>query len=133
MGIRKHTPRTCMSKNISFLTTRFKESQVSGLAKLGFGKSWNLPNLNYESHAMRVTCIIMRIILYTTYNILHIAHNVLHIIRSYAMRPWNHGLDIRTSQNEGSTHVTATREPSLANTESFSYIHTYFIFRSFIY
>ena len=109
-----------MSKNISFLTTRFKESQVSGLAKLGFGKSWNLPNLNYESHAMRVTCIIMRIILYTTYNILqiahnilHIAHNIFHIIQTYSMRPLNYGVDIKTSQNEGSTYRTSTRELSL--------------------
>ena len=114
------------------------ESQVSGLAKLGFGKSWNLPKLNYESHAMRVTCIIMRIILYTTYNILHIAHNILHItynifhiIHSYDMIPWNHGHDIKTSQKEGSTYGTSTMDPSLANTESASFIHTYFI--SFFY
>ena len=81
------------------------ESQVSGHAKLRLGKLVSFPNLDEQIHAMRVTCIIMRIILYTTYNILHIAHNILHIahnifhiIHSYAMRPWNHGLDIKTSQ-----------------------------------
>ena len=80
---------------------------------------------------MRVTCIIILIILHTTYNILHIAynilhiaHNIFHIIRSYVMRPWNHGLDFKTSQNEGSTYGTSTREPSLANIESTSFIHT---------
>ena len=83
---------------------------------------------------MRVTSIIIRIILHTAHNILHIAHNILHIahkifhiIRSYAMRPWNHGLDIKTYKNEGSTYGTSTREPSLANTNSASFIHTYFI------
>ena len=50
----------------------------------------------------------MRIILHTSHNILHIPQNILHIvlkifhiIRSYAMRPWNHEVDIKTSQNEG--------------------------------
>ena len=66
------------------------ESQDSGLAKS-----------DQESHAMRVPCIIIHIV---------------HIISSYAMRPWNHGLDIKTSQNEGSTYGTSTREPSLINT-----------------
>ena len=91
--------------------------------------------MDWESHAMRVTCVIIRVILHTTHNVLHIvhhimhiAHNIIHIILSYAMRPWNHGFDIRTSQNEGSTNGTSTREPSLTNTESISFIHTYFIF-----
>ena len=106
------------------------ESQVSGLAKSV-----------KKSHVMRVTCITRRIILHTTRNILHIehiilhkthnillvAHNIFHIIRSYAMGPWNHGLDVRTSQNEGSTYGTSTRDPSLANTKSTSFIHTYLI------
>ena len=80
------------------------ESQVSGLAKFGLGKSMDLPNLDLESHSMSVTCIIKLIILQTTHNIFHIAHiiihithNIVHIIHSYAMRPWNHGLDIKTS------------------------------------
>ena len=84
------------------------ESQVSGLAKLGLAKLVSFPNLDQESHAMRLTCIIILIILHTTHNILHIAHNILHIahnflhiIHSYAMRPWNHGLDIKTSQKRG--------------------------------
>ena len=83
---------------------------------------------------MRVTYMIILILLQTTHNILHIAHivlhiahNIFHIIHSYAMGPCNHGLDIMTSQNEGSTYGTSTREPSLANTESSSFIHTYFI------
>ena len=92
------------------------ESQVSRLAKFGLGKSVDFPNLDYESHAMRVTCIIIGIILHIAHDILHIAHNILHIehnifhiIRSYAIRPWNHGLDIKNSQNEGSTYGTSTR------------------------
>ena len=89
------------------------ESQVNGLAKFGIGKL-----------AMRVTCISILIILQAPHNILHILYHVVHIILSYAMRPWNHGLDIKTSQNEGSTYGTSTREPSLANTESTSFIHT---------
>ena len=84
------------------------ESQVRRLANFGSGKSMDLPNLNLESHAMSVTCIIKHIILQTTHNIfhiehiiIHITHNVVHIIHSYAMRPWNHGLDIKTSQKWG--------------------------------
>ena len=69
---------------------------------------------------MRVTCLTIRIIL-------HIAYYIFHIIRSYAMRPWNHGLDIQISQNEGSTYETSTRESSLESTESASFIHMYFI------
>ena len=107
-----------MRKNTSFLTIYFMESEVSGLAKFGLGKSMVLPNLDLESHAMSVTCIIKLIILLTAHNIFHISCHVVHIILSYAMRPWDHGLDVRTSQNEGSTYVTSTREPSLANTES---------------
>ena len=30
------------------------------------------------------------------HNILHIADKILHIICSYAIIPWNHGLDIMT-------------------------------------
>ena len=115
------------------------ESQVSGLAKLdrkvselakfGLGKLLDLPNFNQESHDMRVTCIIILIILQAAYNILHISYHVVHIILSYAMRPSNHGLDIRTSQNECSTYGTSTREPSLTKTESASlFIRTSFSF-----
>ena len=71
-------------------------------------KSMDLPNLNLESHAISVTCIIKLIILQTEHNIFHIAHiiihitlNVVHIIHSYAMRRWNHGIDIKTSQKLG--------------------------------
>ena len=77
---------------------------------------------------MIVTCIIIHIILQTTHNILHISYQIVHVIPSYAMRPWNHKLDIKTSQKEGSTYGTSTREPPLANTESASFIHTNFIF-----
>ena len=109
------------------------ESQVSRLAKFGLGKLVDLPNLNYESHAIRVTCIIIRIMLHTTHNICHISYHVVHIVLSYAMRPQDHGLDVRTSQNEGSTYDTSTREPSLANTKSSSFVHTHIIFHSFLY
>ena len=92
-----------------FYNNMIMESQVSGLAKLGLGMLVNFPNFDYESHAMSVTCTIILMILYTTHKILHIAHillhiehNIFHIIHLYAMRPWNHGLDIKTSQNEGS-------------------------------
>ena len=54
----------------------------------------DLPNLDLESHAMSVTCIIKLIILQTTHNIFHISYHVVHIILSYAMRPWDHGLDL---------------------------------------
>ena len=108
--------------------------KVSGLGRFGLGMLVDLPNLDQKIYAMRITCIIIRIILHTTHNILHIAHNIFqiahiifHFIRSYAMRPWNHGLNIRTFQNEGSTYGTSTREPSLANTQSVSFIHMYFI------
>ena len=77
---------------------------------------------------MRFTCIIIIIILKTTHNILHISYYIVHIIISYSMRHWNHGLDIRTSQSEGSTYGTYTRENSLTNIESSSFIHTYFNF-----
>ena len=100
------------------------ESQVSGLAKFGSRKSMDLPNLDLESHAMTVTCIIKLIILQTTHNIIYIAHIIIHIthtivyiIRSYAMRHWN-------TKNEGSTYGNSTRESALANTESASFIHT---------
>ena len=79
------------------------ESKVSGLDKFGSGKSMDLPNLDLKIHAMSVTCIINLIILQTTHNIFHIAHiiihithNVFYIIHSYVMRPWNHGLNIKT-------------------------------------
>ena len=65
-------------------------------------------NLDWESYAMRVTCIIILNILHTTHNSVHITHiiipithYVVHIIHSYAMRPWNHGLDIKTFQKLG--------------------------------
>ena len=58
---------------------------------------------------------------------IHITHNIIHVIYSYAMRPRNHGIDIKTSQHEGSTYGTLTKDPSLENIESFSFIHTYFI------
>ena len=78
----------------------------------------DLQNLDLESHSMSVTCIIKLIILLRTHNIFHISYDVVHIILSYAMRHWDHGFDVRTSQNEGLTYGTSTREPSLANTES---------------
>ena len=93
----------------------------------------DLQNLDLESHAMSVICIIKLIILQTADNIFHISYDVVHIILSYAMRPWDHGLDVRTSQNEGSTYGISTRESSLSNTKYASFIHTYFIFHSFIY
>ena len=103
------------------------ESQVSGLAKFGSGKSMDLPNRDLESHAMSVTYIIKLIILQTAYNIFHISYHVVHIILSYSMKTWDRGLDVRTYQNEGSTYGTSTREPSLANTGSALFIHTYHI------
>ena len=74
------------------------EIQVSGLAKFGLGKSMDLPNLDLESHAMSVTCIIKLIILQTAHIILHIEHNIFHIIHSYGMRHWNDELIITTFQ-----------------------------------
>ena len=73
-----------------FPNNMIMESQVSGLAKLGLGKSVSFPKLDQESqqafqiwiqviHDMRVTCIIILIILDTAQNILHIAHIILHI------------------------------------------------------
>ena len=109
------------------------ESQFSGLAKFGSGKSMDLPNLDLESHVMSDTCIIKLMILQTAYNIFYISYHVVYIILSYAMRPGDQGLDVRTYQNEGSTYGTSTRDPSLANTESALFIHTYFIFHCFIY
>ena len=107
------------------------ESPISGLARFGLGKLVDLPNWIYESHSMRVACIIISIILHTAHNIIHISHIIFQIIRSYVMRPWNHGLNIKTSKNEGSTYGTSTRDPSLANRESPSFIHMYII--SFIH
>ena len=51
------------------------ENQVSGLAKFELGMSMDLPNLDLESHAMSVTCIIKLIICkqhmtYFTYHIM---------------------------------------------------------------
>ena len=68
------------------------ESQVSGLAKFGLGKSCPESNMHHHTYHFANS----------TY-ILHIAYNIVHIILSYAMRPWNHGLYIRNSINEGST------------------------------
>ena len=82
-------------------------SQVSGLSKFGLGKSMDLPNLDLEIHAMSVTCIIKLIILQTTHNIFHISYHVIHIILLYVMRPRDHGLDVRTPQNEGLTYGTS--------------------------
>ena len=103
------------------------ESHVSGLAKFGLGKSMDLPNLDLESHAMGVTCIIKLIILQTTHNIFHISYHVVNIILSYSMRPWNHRLDIMTSLNEGSTYGTLIKEPTLANSKFASYIHMFMV------
>ena len=66
--------------------------------------------------------------LQATHDIFHISYHVVHIILSYAMRPWNHGFDIRTSQNESSAYGALTRDATLENTESSSLIHTYIIF-----
>ena len=98
------------------------ECKVSGLAEFGLEKSCyecNVHNHTYHFAKKQITYCI--------------SYHVLHIIFSYSMIPWDHGLDIRTSQNEDSTYGTSTREPSLANTESTSFIHTYFIFHSFIH
>ena len=134
MAIWKHTPRTWMSKNISFLTTWFMESQVSGLAKFGPRKSMDLPNLDLESHAMSVTCITKLIILQTTHNMFHIAHIIIHITHnvfiSFIRMPWDLGimdLTLRLPNNEVSTYGTSTRESALANTEYVSFIHMYLI------
>ena len=66
----------------------------------------DLPILDSESNVMRVTCIIILMIFQTTHDILQISYHIVHIIILYSMRPWNHCLDIRTSQNEGSTYGT---------------------------
>ena len=76
------------------------ESQVNGLAKIGLGKSCYESNMHHH-----------RIILQPIHNILQISYHIVHIIPSYAIRTWNHGLDIKTSQNEGSTYGTSTMEP----------------------
>ena len=83
---------------------------------------------------MRVTCTIILNILRTVQNnihithiTIHIMHNVVHIIYSYDMRPWNHGHDIKTSQNEGSTYETSTKKSVLASIEFALFIHMYFI------
>ena len=52
-------------------------------------------------------------------------HSFFHIIHSYDMRPYYHGLDLKTFQNEGSTYGTSSKEPYLANKESASFIHSY--------
>ena len=64
---------------------------------------------------MRVTFTIILNILHTTQNIVHLAHivihithKVVHIIYSYAMRPWNNELYIKTSQNECSIYEIRT-------------------------
>ena len=138
MGIWNHTPKTCMSKNSPFLATCYSRSsqwtcqieirKVSELSKFELGKFMRFPNLDLESYAMRVTCIIILVISQAVHNVLHISYHVVHIILSYAMRPWKPGLDIRNSQNEGSTYGTSTRETSSTNIESVSFINTYFIF-----
>ena len=107
------------------------ESQVSRLAKLGLGKLVDLPNFDQESHAMRVTCIIIRIILHTAHNVLHIAHNILHIshnifhiIRSYTMRLWNHGIDIKISQKRG-LNIWDLNQGSFFSKHRICFIHSY--------
>ena len=93
----------------------------------------DLQNFDLESHAMSVKGIIKLIILQISHNIFHVLYHVVHIILLCAMRPLNHGLDIRNSQNEGSTYETSTREPTLAKIESTSFIHMYFVFHSLIH
>ena len=112
-------------------TCQIEITKISELFKFGFEKSMDLPNLDLKSHAMSVTYIIKLIILQTTHNIFHISYHVFYIILSYAMRPWDHGLDVRTSQNEGSTYETSTRDPSLANKVCF--IHSYVLHFSFFH
>ena len=68
------------------------EWQVSRLAKFGLGKLKDLSNLDIESHAMIVTCIIKLIILQIEHNIFHISYHIIHIILSYALRTTDHGL-----------------------------------------
>ena len=81
----------------------------------------SIQNLDYESYAMRVTCTIILNIFHIAHNNVHIAQiifditqNIVHIIYSYAMRSWNHGIDIKTSQNEVSTYGTSTRVSALS-------------------
>ena len=98
------------------------ESQVTRLVKFGLGMLVDLPNFDLESkwtcqiglekschknnmhhhtyhiaHSNKILHIAHNI-LHVAHNILNIEHNIFHIIRSYAMRPWNHGLNIKTSQ-----------------------------------
>ena len=73
--------------NSSQWTCQIWITKVRGLAKFRLGKSVDFPNLEYDSHALRVTCIIILIILQAEHYILHISYDVVHIILSYAMRP----------------------------------------------
>ena len=109
------------------------EGQVNRLAKFGSGKSMDLPNLDLESHAMSVTSIITLIIFQTAHNIFHISYYVVHIILTYAMRPWDHGLDcstskIRAQHMETQLWILHYQTQSLLH----SFIHTSF-FHYFIY
>ena len=108
------------------------ESQFSGLAKFGSGKSMDLPNLDLESHVMSDTCIIKLMILQTAYNIFYISYHVVYIILSYAMRPWDHGHDVRTSLNEGTTYGSSTRE-NFFSKHRFCFIHLYVLHYSFFH
>ena len=70
--------------------------------------------------------------MYIAHNILHMAHNIFHIIRSYAMRPWNHGLDIKTSQKLG-LNVWDLNYGAFLSKQRVSFIHSYVLhFISFI-
>ena len=122
MGLCKHTPRTCMSRNISFLTTWLWRDKLV-----------DLPNFYQESHSMWVTCIFILIILYTTYNIvyiayliLHIAHIILHITHSYSMRPWNHGHDIKLSKKWG-LNIWDLKYGAFFSTHRVCFIHSYIL------
>ena len=92
----------------------------------------DLQNMDLESHAISVKCIIKLIILKTTHNIFHISYYVVHLILSYEMRPWDHGLDVKTSQNEGSTYGTSTREPFFSK-HIVCFIHSYILHFSFFH
>ena len=95
-------------------------------------KSVDLPIFDQECHAMSVTCIVKLIILQTKNNIFHISYHVVHIILSYAMRPWDHGHDVRTSLNEGTTYGSSTRE-NFFSKHRFCFIHLYVLHYSFFH
>ena len=78
---------------------------MSEISKFELGKFMSFPNFDWESFALRGTCIIILIILHTTHNSVHITHIIIpethivvDIIDSNGMRPWNDELVIMTFQ-----------------------------------